>query len=50
MNVIARPGPGSPVFCVASGRFFDMLTSEVVVPSYSDSEFARYQYILPMTA
>lgn len=49
MIVIARPGPGSPVFCVATGRFFDLTTAQEVVPSYSDVEFARYQYVLPTT-
>lgn len=44
LNVIARPGPGSPVFCQASGRFFDMGTAEVVEPNYSESDMARFQY------
>lgn len=44
--VIPRPGPGSPSFCVATGRFFDLRTGEQVEPGYSEADLIRYHYWL----
>lgn len=45
MYLIERPGPGSPVYCHMTGRFFDLATGEQVEPGYSDDEMIRYRYL-----
>lgn len=46
LNVVARPGPGSPSFCVVTGRFFNLITGEQAAPAYTEDELIRYRYVL----
>lgn len=46
MIVAPRPGPGSPSFCVVTGRFFDLTTGKQVDPGYTDDQMIRWRYWL----
>lgn len=46
MVIVPRPGPGSPVQCIETGRFFDLRTGEWVDPGYTETDRIRYRYLL----